>query len=464
LTVEAYLEHHLPEMEAVTEADARDWYDSHRQQWVQQGRREVHNIFLRATEGSTADRLGEQADEIRRRFERGESFAALAEQYSDSESRHQGGFIGWLERHRLPPEAAEVVFTLEEGRLSEPLETPQGLHLFLVNGIVEHRDVSFSEAQPQIVARLTADRRDALVSELAAGIPEVPDTFVARGEDLVDLMRHGEADAVVLRVGTFRLNAGQLRQMTAKTIANGQAPSEGLPERLVELMARRERIFAEASRQGLTGESEVVFRLETAMTRAELNIRRQRVIERSLDADPEPMTAWFETNRRRFSTPLRLEISRLIVPLDVSTIDATVPVLEGLSRTDGSSDALEEVAESLGGRIERDGWKTLNEIAAIRPMAARLASALPVGGVSPPYRTSSTLEVLAVDGRQEPEAQALAAVYDRVRSEYLKLYGAEVYGRWARTSLAEAELSIFTERVVVSGGTPQKPDAFGVGG
>jgi len=452
LTAETYIERHLPEAEVVTEADARSFFDEHQDQWVQSARREVHNIFLRADEQNPVGALAKTADEIRRRLERGESFAALAEQYSDSESRHQGGFVGWLEPRHLTPALAEVVFSLEEGQLSESFETPQGVHLFLVTGIIQHGDVPFSEALPRIMERLAAARREALVLELAEALPEVSGTFVAGGEDLESLMRYGEAEAVVLRVGSYLLDVGRLRQMAAKVIADGQAPSEGLAERLLELLARRERIFAEASRQGLTEETEVEKRVQTAVSRVEVSMRRGQIFEQSLDADPKPMIRWFETNQRRFSTPLRLEVTRLVVPLEASTLEATVPVLEGLSRAEASSAAFEEVAGRLGGRIERDGWKTLNELAAIRPMAARLASTLNVGQVSAPYRTVTTLEVLRVDDRQEPETQTLAAVFDRVRSEYLKLHAAEIYGRWAQSTLEAVELRIFPERVVGSAG------------
>lgn len=460
LSAEAYIEGHLPEAEAVTEADARSFFDEHQEQWVQSARREVHNIFLRADEQNPVEALAKTADEIRRRLERGESFAALAEQYSDSESRHQGGFVGWLESRQLTPALAEIVFSLEERQLSESVETPQGVHLFLVTGIVEHRDITFAEAMPRIKDRLTAERREGLIVEMTDGLPEVPETFVARGEDLEGLMRHGEAEAVVLRVGAYRLHVGRLKEMVAKLVADGQTLSGALPERLLELIERRERIFAEAQAQGLDRDPEIEQRLEAAMISARLNLRRQQLIQRVLDEDQERLESWYVENQRRFSSPLRLNATRLVVPLVGVTADKTMAALEALAQSDDPGDALERAADQLGGQIEHDGWKTLPELAAIRPVVARLASNLEINRVSAPYRTATTLEVLLISDRQEPAVQPLAAVYERVRSEYLRLHAAEVYGHWAEATLREAELRFFPERLVASAGQVEGADSL----
>ncbi|MEN8165641.1 MAG: peptidylprolyl isomerase [Acidobacteriota bacterium] len=457
LVAAIYLDRHLPEAEPVTEADALKEYEKHRGRWVQKGRREVRNIFLRSGGRNSDAGLAQTAAEIRRRYDRGESFAALAEQYSDSESRHQGGVIGWLEADRLDPALAEIVFSLEERRLSESMTTPQGVHLFLVTGILEEREITFSEARGQIEERLSAQRREALVEQLAAGLPEVQGAYVADGAELAALMRHGEAEAEVVRIGDFGLSLAQLKAMMKNAVADGRAASGDLAGRLVEVLARREQIFAAARTEGLDRDPKVEARLEEVLDGARLNHRRQVTIERVLDGDPELLSVWFEANQERFSTPVRLKVSRLLVPLEVSSVETIVAALENLSRGEVSPGDFDEVAERLGGRVEHDGWKTLNELAAIRPMAARLASTLAIGRVSPPYRTLSTLEVLTVEDRQEPGLQTLAAVYDRARSEYLAGNAAELFGRWANASLAEAGLRIFSERLVELDGERQVP-------
>lgn len=455
LTSEVYLDRFLPEIEPVTEADAREEYEKHQERWVQRGRREVRNIFLRNDGRNRNAGLASTAAEIGRRFGRGESFGVLAREYSDSESRHQDGVIGWVEADRLDPALAGIVFSLEEGHLSEPVTTPQGVHLFLVSGSLEERTITFEEARRPIEERLSAQRRERLIDPLVAELPEAQGAFVAEGPELAALLQNGEPETDVMRIGDFQLSVDQLRLMMRNTVADGETPSLALAERLVEVLVQREKIFEAARAEGLDQAPEVEAGVEAALEKARLLQRRRAMIERTLDSDPELLNQWFEVNKARFMTPVRLEVSRLVVPLIAAKVETIVPALEALGREEISLTALDQTAERLGGRVEHDGWETLNELAAIRPMAARLASTLETGRVSPPYRTRSTLEVLTVNDRQEPELQVLAVVYDRVRAEYLSTNAAGVYGRWASASLEEAGLRVITERL--PGVAPQSP-------
>ena len=66
---------------------------------------------------------------IRKRIIGGESFAALAEQYSIDPSRSQGGNLGWVKRGSLVKNFETVAFTLDSNLISEPIETEFGFHL-----------------------------------------------------------------------------------------------------------------------------------------------------------------------------------------------------------------------------------------------------------------------------------------------------------------------------------------------
>jgi peptidyl-prolyl cis-trans isomerase C len=75
-----------------------------------------------------------QAHEVRAAILAGrQSFAEAARQHSQAPSREGGGDIGWIERHRPMPEPfAQAAFRLAQGEVSEPVETPLGIHLVTV--------------------------------------------------------------------------------------------------------------------------------------------------------------------------------------------------------------------------------------------------------------------------------------------------------------------------------------------
>jgi len=75
-----------------------------------------------------------QAQEVRAAILAGrQSFAEAARQHSQAPSRSDGGDIGWIERHRPMSEPfSQAAFRLKVGEVSEPVETPLGLHLITV--------------------------------------------------------------------------------------------------------------------------------------------------------------------------------------------------------------------------------------------------------------------------------------------------------------------------------------------
>ncbi len=67
----------------------------------------------------------------------GRSFEDAAREYSQGASAKEGGARGFFLRGQLDPEIENVVFALDIGAMSEPLETRTGLHLFQVDDVQE---------------------------------------------------------------------------------------------------------------------------------------------------------------------------------------------------------------------------------------------------------------------------------------------------------------------------------------
>lgn len=104
-----------------------------------------HPEQLRARQMLLSDE--EQANALRNRLLAGESFAEIAAEYSLSPDREAGGDLGLFARGQLPPEFDEVLFSLTPGRVSTPVKSPYGVHLFLVEkrlaaGVLPREEVS----------------------------------------------------------------------------------------------------------------------------------------------------------------------------------------------------------------------------------------------------------------------------------------------------------------------------------
>ncbi len=87
--------------------------------------------------------------EILDRIKNGEDFAALAKQYSeDTGSAQYGGDVGYFERGIMMPEFEAAAFSLEEGQVSEIIETSYGYH------IVKTTDIRGNEVRASHILRL----------------------------------------------------------------------------------------------------------------------------------------------------------------------------------------------------------------------------------------------------------------------------------------------------------------------
>ena len=73
--------------------------------------------------------------EYKRLIEQGsEDLANLAEQVSDCDTAKHGGDLGWFAANFMQPEFEAAVLKLDEGQLSDIVETASGVHLIMRTG------------------------------------------------------------------------------------------------------------------------------------------------------------------------------------------------------------------------------------------------------------------------------------------------------------------------------------------
>lgn len=93
----------------------------------------VRHILLKPSEILSRDDARTYLRRLRERIGHGEDFAVLARAHSeDAVSASQGGELGWVGPGQLVPEFERVMQALKPGELSEPIESPFGLHLIQV--------------------------------------------------------------------------------------------------------------------------------------------------------------------------------------------------------------------------------------------------------------------------------------------------------------------------------------------
>jgi len=70
-----------------------------------------------------------ECEELKKRIENGEDFAAIASEYSKCPSGQSGGDLGEFSPGQMVPEFDHVVFTESLGEVHGPVQTQFGYHL-----------------------------------------------------------------------------------------------------------------------------------------------------------------------------------------------------------------------------------------------------------------------------------------------------------------------------------------------
>jgi parvulin-like peptidyl-prolyl isomerase len=131
----------------------------------------ARHILFTYPDGATPmerDSVRSLAATVRERIRGGEDFAVLAREYSqDPGSAAQGGDLGFFQRGQMVASFDSAAFSLPTGEVSEPVDSPFGLHVIRV----EERQVpDFDEVRDQFRQQYIGSRVQAAESEYVNSI------------------------------------------------------------------------------------------------------------------------------------------------------------------------------------------------------------------------------------------------------------------------------------------------------
>lgn len=140
---------------AVTDADVKKFYDDNLKPQT-----EVHaRHILVETEA--------QAKEIEAKLKGGADFAKLAKEVS-KDSGSDGGDLGYITKDQVVPEFGNVAFSLEKGKISDPVKSQFGWHIIKIEDKRERKPPPFDAVKARIKTVLTQKAGDDLMKEARA--------------------------------------------------------------------------------------------------------------------------------------------------------------------------------------------------------------------------------------------------------------------------------------------------------
>jgi peptidyl-prolyl cis-trans isomerase C len=169
-TVERMVESAIEPGIGVSPEEVRSYYDANPQMFTDPERMHIRHILLRVSPSTTEEQKAEMRrtlEGVRERVLKGESFEALADQYSQDMRAGKGGDLGYVSRGQLAKDFEQSVFALQAGQLSGVVSSPYGYHLIQV---VDHQPptlVSFERVKGPLAGFLHRSKVDEAVSALA---------------------------------------------------------------------------------------------------------------------------------------------------------------------------------------------------------------------------------------------------------------------------------------------------------
>ena len=162
-------------------------------------RREVHlmHMLIATPDGASPAQIRqaqEKAGGARARLDKGESFAAMAQEMSDASNAIQGGDLGWAKIDQLTSAIAELVSKSKPGDVIGPFRSGAGFRLLKVAGFRGGRGDE-RKVVPQIHARHILIRTDEVTSdeEARTRLQQLRQRILG-GDDFATLARSNSQD------------------------------------------------------------------------------------------------------------------------------------------------------------------------------------------------------------------------------------------------------------------------------
>ena len=149
----------------VSEERLAQYYEDEKYRYLQDEQRQARHILIQF--GDDEDAARTQAEDILMRIRAGDSFEALAEEFSmDGGTASQGGNLGVLTESQLPDALGAAIFSMEAGALEGPVRSDFGFHVIRLDEILERGPLPMDQVRGELLTELQSREADSLYLDL----------------------------------------------------------------------------------------------------------------------------------------------------------------------------------------------------------------------------------------------------------------------------------------------------------
>ena len=148
----------------ITEEEARQYYARHPEEFTEPSSLTLREIFVEvaSAEGQVSVAKDEAAQQkiadVRARVLKGEDFAKLAAELSDSPSKANGGLIGPFARSDMSTQLQEMIDKMKPGDITPAVRTPKGYQIFKLESLTPEALQPFDSVRDLIAEKVAGAR------------------------------------------------------------------------------------------------------------------------------------------------------------------------------------------------------------------------------------------------------------------------------------------------------------------
>ena len=150
----------------VSDEEVQKFYDEQKAQFQEPEQVQASHILIKvAPDASEEEKVAakEKIDKVLALAKEGQDFAELAKEYSEGPSKDNGGDLGFFPRGAMVKPFEDAVFAMDEGEISDVVETQFGYHIIKLTGKKDAHEVPFDEVKDRLQQGLIQQKSNAEV-------------------------------------------------------------------------------------------------------------------------------------------------------------------------------------------------------------------------------------------------------------------------------------------------------------
>src|SRR5688572_12827109 len=154
---------------SITEEEARQYYLSHRQEFVEPANVTLREILIEVPtttkDGQTGvnvakdDEAAKKAADVRARLTAGEDFGKLAAETSAAASKANGGLIGPIALNEVSESLQKMIQNMKPGEITQPIRTARGYQLLKLETLKTSAVQPFENVRDLVAERVHGERQ-----------------------------------------------------------------------------------------------------------------------------------------------------------------------------------------------------------------------------------------------------------------------------------------------------------------